>query len=592
MAEEYASHANTIGNHSAGAVKGAHADTSLQKAETDLRVLIERFANYTSMDDLFESLNKIYSDADKDPELKGWFKKMDAYIRKCLKQQGYIMEDSSTEEWNRLYDQGNFLFRDRYRNHTDRIVDEIKFMADQFDQDPQNKKFANSMQKLFNDLGNDENGKPTFKPHLVKDLTEVILPGVFEGIRYVPIPRIEYSDPMIDAVVENLVIESDNLMPNVMEIAGDNYFRWGRKGMANKKHHSFMISVSGIQMDLRDVAYYVKKKQGFPSITDQGLADIFLGGNGFSFKLKLSSAGSTDRQNFFKVDKVDVDVKNFNIKLKQSKHKLLFGLAKPIMLKVIRPALQKVLEKQIKDQFNEWDKFAYQVKLEADRAQNEIKENPENAPNIYQRYVNAAQKQFAQGKQKAQKAQESMADKKANVAMTKHDSIFPNVHLPGGISSKATEYKESALKGEDWQSPIFKLGSAGVSTDLPKAQKVTRKNHSVTSGGVRGPQNIGNTSSMTNQMHDPSAVASGQSGNGYSSGTGYENGSAYNNNGAMSNHAAGFSNQVDQAFSKDSTTGPELHKSTMGSNGTPVAGSGNTYNTTLGSSNPVVTGSV
>lgn len=372
LAEKYASHANNVTQQSTGAVKGARADTSLQRAETDLRQLIERFANYTSMDDLFDSLNNIYSDADKDPELKNWFKKMDAYIRKCLKQQGYIMEDYATEEWNRLYDQGNFLLRDRYRNHTDRIVDEVKFMADQFDQDPQNKKFGQSMQKLFNDLGNDENGKPTFKPHLVKDLTEVIIPAAFASLRYVPIPRIEYSDPMIDAVIENLVIESDNLMPNVLEIAGDNYFRWGRKGMANKKHHSFQISVSGIQMDLRDVAYYVKKKEGFPGITDLGVADIFLGGTGFSFKMKLSTAHKKDRQNFFKVEKVDVNVKNFNIKLKQSKHKLMFGLFKPIMLKVIRPALQKAMEKQIKDQFNQWDQLAYRIKLEADRAQKEV----------------------------------------------------------------------------------------------------------------------------------------------------------------------------------------------------------------------------
>ncbi len=166
----------------------------------------------------------VYKDADQDPELKSWFKKIDAYIRKCLKEQGYIMEDAATEEWNKLYDRGNFLLRDRYRNHTDRIVDEFNFLGNQFDADPLNKRFANSINKLFNDLGNDENGKLTFKPHLIKDLTEVILPSTFESIRYVPIPRIEYSDPMIDAVIENLVIESDNLMPNILEIANGKLF--------------------------------------------------------------------------------------------------------------------------------------------------------------------------------------------------------------------------------------------------------------------------------------------------------------------------------------------------------------------------------
>lgn len=192
---------------------------------TSLKTLIERFANGTSTDDFFDSLNAIYKDADQDPELKSWFRDINAYIRKVLKQQGYILEDRATQEWNELYDRGNFLLRDRYRNHTDRIVDEIKFLADQFDQDAQNKKFANSINKLFQDLGNDENGKPTFKPHLLKDLSEVILPGIFESVQYVPIPRIEYQDPQFDAVIENLVVESDNLMPNILEFTNGKSFK-------------------------------------------------------------------------------------------------------------------------------------------------------------------------------------------------------------------------------------------------------------------------------------------------------------------------------------------------------------------------------
>lgn len=352
------------------------------------------------------------------------------------------------------------------------------------------------------------------------------------------------------------------MLTSYCQVATDNYKRWGRKSVANKSHHAITVSVSGIQMDLRDVSFYVKKKQGFPSVTDLGVADIFLGGTGFSFKMKLSSADKSDKQNFFKVDKVDVDVKNFNIKLKQSKHKLLFALAKPIMLKVIRPALQKVLEKQIKDQFHQLDTLAYQVKVEADRAAQDVKDNPEEAQNIYQRYVNAAQKQLLQGKQKAQNA---ASDKKVNVAMTKQDSIFPNIHLPGGISSKATEYKELALKGNTWESPIFKLGSASTSSDIAAAPTVTRKDHSVTKGGVRGPQNIGNTDSATNQLNDPAAQSAGTN----------------------SNNVSGFTNQVDNAFSGEGTPVAALNGKTNGNGYTNGATNGKT---TFGENNPVMTG--
>lgn len=455
LAEQYGGHANTLAQGGTGTVKGARSN--LAQAEADLKTLIERFANGTSSDDLWSAVNQIYEDAQRDPELKDWFKSMDKYIRRSLQEQGYILEEASTQEWNKLYDHGDYLLRQKYKTHTDRVIDEIKFLAGQFDEDAQNKQFAVTVEKLFTDLGNDENGKPTFKPHLVKDITEVILPAVFENVAYIPIPRIEYSDPQVDAVIENLVLESDNFTPNLLEINSENHMRWGRKKVTSKHQHAFEIKVSGVQMDLRDVSFYIKKKQGFPSITDQGVMDIILAGEGFGFTLKMSSADKKDSQNFFKVDKVDVNIKNMKLKVKKSKHKLLFAVAKPIALKAMRPAIQKAAEKAIKENFNKADAFLKQVQVEADRALEEAREDPQNAPNIYKRYVDAFQKQLLQGKKKAVDA---VADKKVNYAMTQEDSMFKDIKLPGGISSKATEYKELARKGEKWESPVFSIGSA------------------------------------------------------------------------------------------------------------------------------------
>ncbi|KAI9671998.1 MAG: hypothetical protein M1829_004542 [Trizodia sp. TS-e1964] len=486
LAETYAGHGKNVSKHGAGSVKAAHEDDHLTRAENDIKTLIERFANYTSLDDFFDSLNAIYNDANKDPQLKDWFKSMDAYVRKCLQEKGFILNDAATDEWNGLYDRGQYLLRDRYRNHTDRILDEVKFLSEQFERDPQNQKFAQAMQKLFNDLGNDENGKPTFKKHLLTDLSTVIIPGIFENVRYVPIPRIEYSDPTMDAIVENLIIESDNLMPNVFELGNDNYFRWGRKQITSKNKNNIMISVSGIQMDLKDVSYYVNKKSGFPSVKDIGVADIYMGGQGFSFKVKLSTADKTDRQHFFKVDKVDVDVKHLSIKLKQSRHKLLFGLFKPLLFKVVKPALQKVLEKQIRDSVHELDGIAWEINQEVERVKRDVKDDPTNVPNIYSRYYQAAQKKFMQGKKKTEAVAQ---DKKVNAAMTTQDSMFKDIKLPGGISTQATKFKELAAQGNKWESPVFSIGSAGQSTNIPKPAQITRKQHETAPSTIRGGQN-------------------------------------------------------------------------------------------------------
>lgn len=128
------------------------------------------------------------------------------------------------------------------------------------------------------------------------------------------------------------------------------------------------------------------------------------------------------------------------------------------------------------------------------------------------------------------------------------------------------------MKGDSWESAIFKLGDASTTSDIPHAPEVTRKTHNVTQGGIRGPQNIRNTNSMTNQPHNPAAQA-----------TGSTNGSA--SNGSTSYGTSGFSNQVEQSFSKEGTPTAAMNGKTNGS--TTANG-----NTNLGSNNPVLTDNV
>lgn len=81
MAEKYAGHTKDLSQQSTGAFQDVRSTDSVTAVETSLRTLIERFANSTSLEDFFASLNNIYRDADKDPELKGWFKNINTYIR-------------------------------------------------------------------------------------------------------------------------------------------------------------------------------------------------------------------------------------------------------------------------------------------------------------------------------------------------------------------------------------------------------------------------------------------------------------------------------------------------------------------------------
>jgi len=274
-----------------------------------------------------------------------------------------------------------------------------------------------------------------------------------------------------------------------------------------------------------------------------------------------------------------------------------------LLLKVMRPVIQKVLEKQIKDSANQLDGILFDIKTEADRAEAEAKRNPDpqNLQNMYQRYASAMQHRVMQGKQKKEQVKEKASDTQVNMAVTQHDSIFKNISLPGGISSKATEYKELAAKGERWESPIFSIGSAKETSSLPQVGKVTRKPHGRAGGyGSPGDESRGlgasqglnpSANQYDSQYSNAGGLGAGQgltSGQGLTGGSGLAGGQGLTGGvPSTTGGSHGFGTQVDDAFNTSGTGAPVgssgLGSSGLGSSGLDSTGLNNPAATTTGS---------
>lgn len=206
-----------------------------------------------------------------------------------------------------------------------------------------------------------------------------------------------------------------------------------------------------------------------------------MGDEGFSFKIMGSTVQKGDKEHFIKPEKVSVSIKNLKIKVRQSKHKMLFGFFKPLIFSVVQPALEKVLEEQIKNSFMKVDAFAYDVHTEATRTRDMARNEASDKRSFYEHYLSAVRTKITEKKQEAEvKAQETpKRDTKVNVAVTQYDSLFKDIKLPGGISTKATEFKNLASRGERWESPVFTFENASETTDLPSAAPISRKPHNI-----------------------------------------------------------------------------------------------------------------
>jgi hypothetical protein len=82
----------------------------------------------------------------------------------------------------------------------------------------------------------------------------------------------------------------------------------------NDNAHSVWVSFTQIQTDIKDVAFYFKKKQGFPKISDHGIADVTIGGKGINGKIHLSTTGRSDQ--VFKVNDVTIKIDSLKFKVR------------------------------------------------------------------------------------------------------------------------------------------------------------------------------------------------------------------------------------------------------------------------------------
>lgn len=94
--------------------------------------------------------------------------------------------------------------------------------------------------------------------------------------------------------------------------------------------HEIIITLSQMQADMRDVAFYFKKKSGIPKLSDSGLADVVVGGDGVGVTIHLSSS-KNDPTSFFSVKNVHVTIDSLKFSIRDSKHDLLYKTLKPLV---------------------------------------------------------------------------------------------------------------------------------------------------------------------------------------------------------------------------------------------------------------------
>ncbi|KAI0245752.1 hypothetical protein BJV78DRAFT_1260530 [Lactifluus subvellereus] len=448
--EEYGSHGKHIAHQGKEAGSRLAGDNVLWTATTQIRTLLERFANGKSMDIIINAINDLIDDARHDEEFRQWFQLVDTYSRKVLLEPGYVLEPVCNSEGRQVRDSGRRFYDEKYKTHFDRLFDSIGTWFSAMGEDPLNKRFGDDWARLTRDLLFDDEGSLKFKSDLWTDIRRVILPSIIDRVGHIPIPRIEYTDDSLDLVVENLTLQGRNLFPNIVSIETHNLMKFSPYNTINDvSHHELTLTFGHIQADMRDVAFYFRKKSGIPRLTDSGLADVLLGGHGLTATVHLVSADN-DRSSVFKVKAVRVKVDSLKFSIRDSKHDILYKTLRPLATALIKKQIQKAAADAITTgmEYVDGQLVAVRDRLNEARASSDSSRTD---------VLRAAFQRKKEDGEETISAKGSERKSQFKVVAKRDSAILPEHGHPSGWATKVQERAESAATGESWHSDGFTL---------------------------------------------------------------------------------------------------------------------------------------
>ncbi|KLO12225.1 hypothetical protein SCHPADRAFT_905341 [Schizopora paradoxa] len=452
--EAYFGHGRRVASAGANQTNSLFSDPNLNQATSEMRTFLERCANGQRMDGMIDAAQRLWDDAQEDEELRAWWGRVDTFVRKSLLEPGFILAPLFESQARQLRDESRRFFDEKYKGHRDALVDAVESWFKAWSDDRLNKTLTDEWSKLIKDLLFDDSRNLTYKPHLWSDIRQVILPELVDKIGYVPIPRIEYTDNELDLVLENLTLQGQNIFPKVLELNTQNHIKVSPyKTIKDEHHHNLTLTLSQIQADMKDVAFYYRKKNGI-KVSDSGLADVFLGGKGISVKIQISST-MEDRANgasLFKVKSVNVKVDALKFAIRDSKHNLLYKTLRPLATGLIKKQISKAIQDAVRTGLEYVDG---QLVLVRDRMAAADESEDTSKTQVLKEYFHTKSSDTAS---KASSVK-SKRNSQFRIVPQRDSMLLPNVGHEKGWSRKQYEREDAAADGDGWKSKAFSIVS-------------------------------------------------------------------------------------------------------------------------------------
>lgn len=302
-------------------------DSHLSKMFCDMKSFIAGFTGEENLDTLYNDVTTFMQSVQSDSSLSSWFWDMRQYVIDVLSNPQLLENQEYTNQWNSLLERGKLKLQDtKFNNQWNAIWKDLLVILDNVKNDTLQQKLTDDASKLAHDLFLDTNGKPSLNimGSGLNNIRNLIIPILKKNLENVPVGPISGSNETYDWVIENLLLNVKDILPDHIEMK-----MWGRADISLTDSPSKALTyltmwIRNVELEAKDVKFWFHRKS-IPKLNERGLADVSLKGKN-ELKITWKIDGSQDTNWIFGVGQVRCNLDNLDITIKESTHTFLMKM--------------------------------------------------------------------------------------------------------------------------------------------------------------------------------------------------------------------------------------------------------------------------
>ena len=323
----------------------------MQNAEMDRTMknfwsLVSSFGDEQAWKDLEQKWTQVMSHKDSDPQFENLASDLGSSIQKLLTDPEFL--EHAPEKLQELREKSEKAGSEStLRQDCDALLRQLQVTINSVLQDKDISRLLQTSMHIFRILSPLHN---TTNTELIQDSINTFVPLLINAIQYIPIPRVEVSNPDIDLLLENLIVEpgktinGSSFLPYKLRVEtyNDLEIRKARFRTTTTHSHLVTIKLDGLSVRAEEIGFWMRAHSGIFRLADEGIASFALDEKGLDIHLDVEIAKERLEQ-LVTLKAVRVNVHKLDYTMRKSKFSWLAWLVKPIL----RPIVRKVMEKQL-----------------------------------------------------------------------------------------------------------------------------------------------------------------------------------------------------------------------------------------------------